>query len=101
MVLDPFPSLGWIKGDFGCVHAWRPFITTGKGGFFGVSNVTYGINIAALFLVVKRKAAFRFAESGIFLCGAFMYLFLKGFVDKRNFAFDAAGVSFSTWGKAK
>jgi hypothetical protein len=66
-----------------------------------VSNVTYGINIAALILVVKRKAAFRFAGSGIFSYGALMYMFLKGFIDKRNFAFDATSVSFSIGGKAK
>ena len=46
-------------------------MTTRKGGFFGVSNVTYGINIAINDYEVKRKMAFRFAESGfvVVICG--------------------------------
>lgn len=79
----------------------RPFLTTGEGGFFGVSNVTYGINIAALFLAVKRKAAFRFAETGNLLGGDSMSLFLKALNGIRNFVFFRSRVSFSPTEKAK
>ena len=66
-----------------------------------MSNVTYGINIAALFLVVKRKTAFRFAQNGIFESGAFMSLFLKAFDGIRNFVFICGLVSVSLVEKAK
>jgi hypothetical protein len=66
-----------------------------------VSNVTYGINIAALFLVVKRKAAFRFAGTGILTNGEAMLLFLKALIGMRNFGFFCGMVSFSPLEKAK
>lgn len=79
----------------------RPFLTTGECGFFWVSNVTYGINIAALFFAVKRKTAFRFAESGIFYMRLSISLFLKEFNRMRNFVFICGEVSFSLVDKAK
>ena len=66
-----------------------------------MSNVTYGINIAALFFVVKRETAFRFAGVGIFLGGASMSLFLKALDGIRNFVFFLGEISFSLVGKAK
>ena len=66
-----------------------------------MSNVTYGINIAALFLVVKRKAAFRLAGTGIFISGEAMPLFLKALIGMRNFVFFCGRVSFSPLEKAK
>lgn len=76
-------------------------MTTGKGGFFGVSNVTYGINIAINNYVVKRKMAFRFPFLALWWLFLTKCLIYKGFSRKRNFALCVDCVSDGSVEKAK
>jgi len=52
-------------------------------------------------MVVKRKAAFRFAGTGKIKSFSYMSLFFKEFVNKRNFVFADGDVSFSPMRKTK